>query len=239
MFVICKDCEVYITIKDKTTTLKKGGMLFVSKGEGYNIRVKSYSSISDSCIFIYLNEKIMMPLVKMIKASYSEILNNEAIDNTRIFESTKNDPELINCLLDMVFFEKDQVIVATLFLAMINKFPDRYKIMKKIISSKNDTTVDKIISIFESSPPEDWNFGYVCQKLFYSSSTLRRRLESEHTSFKKVLLEYRMHKSVELLKNTDDSIYIICDKLGYRYPSYFIKVFKNFYGVTPRFFRMT
>ncbi|EMV5227081.1 helix-turn-helix transcriptional regulator, partial [Escherichia coli] len=50
------------------------------------------------------------------------------------------------------------------------------------------------------------------------------------------LLDFKMKKAAELLKTTNKSITMISSELGYVYASYFIKVFKNYFGVTPKQF---
>nr|QQZ47033.1 putative AraC-family transcriptional regulator [Escherichia coli] len=55
-------------------------------------------------------------------------------------------------------------------------------------------------------------------------------------TFKKLLLDFKMKKAAELLKTTNKSITMISSELGYVYASYFIKVFKNYFGVTPKQF---
>ncbi|WP_369685039.1 helix-turn-helix transcriptional regulator [Salmonella enterica] len=55
-------------------------------------------------------------------------------------------------------------------------------------------------------------------------------------NFKKLLLDFKMKKAAELLKTTNKSITMISSELGYVYASYFIKVFKNYFGVTPKQF---
>jgi len=48
-----------------------------------------------------------------------------------------------------------------------------------------------------------------------------------------LIFNIKMQKALELLKNTDLSIYEISFKLGFNDPDYFTKNFKLFYGVTP------
>jgi two-component system response regulator YesN len=51
------------------------------------------------------------------------------------------------------------------------------------------------------------------------------------------ILQQRMKKAADLLIDSNLKIYEITEKLGYQHPPYFIKVFKQFYGVTPQEFR--
>lgn len=51
------------------------------------------------------------------------------------------------------------------------------------------------------------------------------------------LTKIRMEKSVELLRNSDNTIEEISFKLGYANVNYFTKVFRNFFGIPPGKFR--
>lgn len=47
----------------------------------------------------------------------------------------------------------------------------------------------------------------------------------------------KINRAKELLEQTADSVGKICERLGYDNQSYFIKIFKNYVGVTPIEFR--
>jgi len=51
------------------------------------------------------------------------------------------------------------------------------------------------------------------------------------------LYRYRMEEAARLLTETELKIYEITEKLGYQYAPYFIKVFKQYFGVTPQEYR--
>lgn len=51
------------------------------------------------------------------------------------------------------------------------------------------------------------------------------------------LTKRRMERAAELLRSTDGKIYEIAEQAGYQTPHYFIKLFKNYYGLTPQQYR--
>jgi two-component system response regulator YesN len=61
--------------------------------------------------------------------------------------------------------------------------------------------------------------------------------DSMGKSFVEYLTELRVHKSRELLRDTNDSIKEICYKIGYSDPNYYCKIFKKVTGMTPTEFR--
>ncbi|GMQ62109.1 AraC family transcriptional regulator [Vallitalea maricola] len=65
------------------------------------------------------------------------------------------------------------------------------------------------------------------------------KLIKKHTkkTFKELLQEKKLSKAVELLKVTEYPIVKIIDLIGYENPTYFYKIFKSKYGVTPKEYR--
>lgn len=53
----------------------------------------------------------------------------------------------------------------------------------------------------------------------------------------KYLTDYRMQKAKELLDKSNKKIVDICKMCGYQNQSYFNKLFKNYYGITPKQYR--
>lgn len=51
------------------------------------------------------------------------------------------------------------------------------------------------------------------------------------------IMKYRLERAAHLLKSTDGKIYEIGSQLGYQTTHYFIKVFKNYFGMTPQEYR--
>ncbi|NAS12532.1 helix-turn-helix domain-containing protein [Flavobacteriaceae bacterium R33] len=70
-----------------------------------------------------------------------------------------------------------------------------------------------------------------------SESSIKRSLQSEDTSFSKILEKNLFEKSVKLLADTNLSIMLISESLGYSDSPNFIRSFKKWSGVTPGIFR--
>ena len=56
-------------------------------------------------------------------------------------------------------------------------------------------------------------------------------------NFNQFVLKYKMEYAKYLLEHTDDRIYEIGDKLGYKTTDYFSKIFKEYTGQTPAQYR--
>lgn len=78
----------------------------------------------------------------------------------------------------------------------------------------------------------------LCEKLHLSMHVLSKMIKkSTGFNFKELLQRKRLNKSVELMCDTDLPISDIIAAVGYENNSYFHRVFKERYHMTPRVFR--
>jgi AraC-like DNA-binding protein len=78
----------------------------------------------------------------------------------------------------------------------------------------------------------------VAKELHLTSRTLRRRLEEEGTSFRKVRDEVRMTRAEELLAGPRLSLEQIAERVGYADATSFVSAFRRCRGRTPGSFRL-
>ncbi len=81
------------------------------------------------------------------------------------------------------------------------------------------------------------NLDQVAGSFCVSPRTLRRTLQREGTSYRKVFDSVRIESATLLLKESTLSIEAISQRVGYRDPSNFIRAFRKAHGCTPRQFR--
>jgi AraC-like DNA-binding protein len=79
--------------------------------------------------------------------------------------------------------------------------------------------------------------GEVANQLHMTERTLRRRLQGEKTSFRKILAELRMRMAVQYLRETDLNIAEIAHSLGFGEDASFRQAFRRWLSVAPRRFR--
>ena len=66
-----------------------------------------------------------------------------------------------------------------------------------------------------------------------SPSLLKKKLKNENTSYSQIVTECRMRYAVQMLLMDNKNITQVAQLCGYSSTSYFISVFKAFYGLTP------
>ncbi|HHH7959652.1 TPA: helix-turn-helix transcriptional regulator, partial [Escherichia coli] len=111
-------------------------------------------------------------------------------------------------------------------------------LIQSILSSGIITFSDKLIKTFEQDLSKRWRLGDVAEIFNVSEISIRKRLDAEKTTFYQVLLERRMNKALQLLLDNELQVDMIAKKIGISSTSYFIKVFRKHFGVTPKCFLM-
>jgi AraC-like DNA-binding protein len=99
-----------------------------------------------------------------------------------------------------------------------------------------------VAAVRANLPQDDGGFHAlprVAKKLHMSVRTLKRKLESDGTSFSELLDEQRRSKAMILLRSEDLSIDEIAARLGYSDAANFTRAFRRWTGTTPKAFRTT
>ena len=77
----------------------------------------------------------------------------------------------------------------------------------------------------------------MAKTLQMSERTLNRKLKAQGTSYQMLLDDVRQELAVWYLRQTDMSVEMIAERLGYRDTSNFSRTCKRWFGVTPRAIR--
>lgn len=94
----------------------------------------------------------------------------------------------------------------------------------------------KIRMIAKNEISKKWSLVKMAQLLYMSPGTLKKRLSNENTSYTKILLDCRMQKAAELLTIHNKNVFQTADYCGYKSVSFFITIFKKYYGTSPLLF---
>lgn len=74
--------------------------------------------------------------------------------------------------------------------------------------------------------------------LHISEVSIRKKLLKENNNFNKIVLDVRMHHAASLITTSNKHINSIASEVGYTSTSYFIRNFKDFFGITPKQFSL-
>jgi two-component system response regulator YesN len=97
---------------------------------------------------------------------------------------------------------------------------------------------EHILNIIETEYDKDISLDYIAEKVHLTPAYLSFLYKQETGSnIIKQLSDYRMKKACEMLASSNMKINDIAQRCGYTNPSYFNRLFKNVYGVTPKQYR--
>lgn len=91
----------------------------------------------------------------------------------------------------------------------------------------------KVKAIIHTDIAACWRLRDISSRLYLSESLLKKKLKDEGVSFSKIILEERMVVAENLLNTHRYSICEVAGICGYENVSYFISVFRKYFGVTP------
>ena len=106
------------------------------------------------------------------------------------------------------------------------------------VQIQNNTGIENVLRFIREHYCEDITLSDIAGEVFlnpiYISRLIKERTGKNYTD---LIMELRIGKAVELLKNTDLYVYEIADKVGYHNLKYFYKVFKKVKGNSPNDYR--
>lgn len=112
------------------------------------------------------------------------------------------------------------------------------KIIKQLDNSEHaHSTIKKVGKLLAQTGNFNMTREQAALMLNMSTRTLTRRLQEEHTSWRKVVAELRIRKACQLLKFSDLSIQCIADDIGFSSASAFTTAFARDKGHTPLEYR--
>lgn len=100
--------------------------------------------------------------------------------------------------------------------------------------SRFNRIATRVRRLVGSDATRRWRAGGVARQLGMSEATLRRRLEREGTSFRRVLQDVRMGQALVLLQSSELSVVQVALEVGYDSVSQFSARFRQHFGQSPR-----
>lgn len=95
--------------------------------------------------------------------------------------------------------------------------------------------VRQVIKTIRQEYARDLSLDYLAQKVHFTSSYLSYVFKKETgDNLIKYITDYRMGMARQLLEDSNQKIHQVAKQCGYDNQSYFNRLFKNYYGVTPK-----
>lgn len=239
-FIYVLEGEIEIKTLTKLVSVDAGSGVFINKNVVHLVRKNSACHYNS---FIFPDYFLKFYFGSPAKDFVESIIGKEQIPICCFSRKTENHRNILNELKRLSEIEKNKtdfyvyevlVSLTTLWLEVRKniQFP----------SEKQDIVVharmQKFLQYIEQHFGEDVSLDVLAASANVSKSECLRCFKSTMQSTPyKYLIEYRLSKAAELLKNTDESISNIAECVGFHQISHFGKCFKEKTGFAPRDYR--
>ena len=246
MIYMCAGESTHIINKSAHINLKEGDLLLLNQYVTQEILPTGHGDIAVN--FMVLPEFfdrtfIMMDGDNILRDFLVSSLKQNTDDARYLFFETRDILPIQNLIENMIWSimnkqsykqSVNQTTMGLLFMHLMNHTellhnndPDQYE---------SNIVVDVLKYIEENCRTATLE-EYASEKkmhTYYLSKLLKKRTGY---AFKELLQQKKMNQSVYLLKNTSLPVENIISAVGYENSSYFYRIFKEKYGVTPKIFR--
>jgi AraC-like DNA-binding protein len=232
-------------IGEKSITLNEGELMLLNQGIWHSIDYCNENDIIFNFIIKPEFFEFMFSMSEEKNAIFHFIYNilysyqNNAeyiIFRTQPDNDIKKQVDLIiTCLYKERECHLELKLQMGLLLAKLMDYPEMMDIYS--VNDRNCTLMNKIM-IYIRNNYQTASLDEISNKLKLPNYTISKKIKSmSGLTFKQLLQEERLKVAKSFLENTDSSINLIMEKIGYENKTYFYKIFKERYTMTPHEYR--
>ncbi len=229
-------------INDEALTLQEGELLFINRYAHHKINALGKDDIAikisisehfeDICLFCedYLVKAILkVLLMRDISLSHFRCNISNLIPVKNIIENMT-----YSVLQNEKVSEETNLLYMNLFFEHIK---NEYIMLKFCHEQKDIRTIMVVLKYIENNL-KDGELKEISDTLLMNQYTLSRKIKKNTGyTFKELLQTKKLDRALFLLNNSDMAITKISETIGYENTSYFHKIFKEKYGVSPKKYR--
>ena len=236
-FVKVIEGEINYNINGEIVPLKTGEGLFINSKQFHYNFPKNESECKFMCVILH---PVLMCASKTIAEKYvSPILSNSAISH-HIFRPEIEWEKIVLSSLESIYkLENEEYFELNLYSQFYTLWMQMYinlsnKASQKTKDTQHLTELKNMISFIKEhyrekiSLSDIANAGGTCKT---SCCSIFKKFTNQTPN--EYLTDYRLHKSIELMQNTDMTLTQICYDVGFSGASYFSETFKKVYDITP------
>lgn len=234
--IYADNCEVYFYSKNESFIAPVNSMIFVERGVRYSCKVIKHKPDCPPFKILNLGDESLQALKCILTTVYEYKLDGggklQRVMQEKVIsvEATNESILLFNDLLTVT----DNRMKALKIAYLMSRFTLSKMLFHSVIVSSGYTFADKVRDLISNDISRKWRLGSIADSFNISEITVRKRLESEGISFNNLMLSLRMNEAKRLLLENNKQIHQIAKHIGLSSSSYFIRLFKEFYGVTPK-----
>ncbi|HHT5345448.1 AraC-like DNA-binding protein [Raoultella planticola] len=239
VMLFTKNCELYIQKTDEQVFIPHRTIVILEKNTFFDISLIRKGS-GEAYEYFELDGDALSCLSNIlettIKVSPESYTRKRAL-NERIFK-------IKSCSITIEFFDRlkdgviDDLSKACKLAYLISKCEELPKLAVSIYSSAAVSFSEKITQLLFTDLSKKWKLSDIADEMHISEISVRKKLEQESMNFNQLLLDVRMNRAAKYIVRSDYQIGMIASLVGYASTSYFIKTFKDYYGITPKQFHL-
>ena len=223
--------------------LQKGDICFINRNQLHSLSCDNNSSCCHKTLLldlkIFNNDSLFDKYIK-------PLIEDKSFSHVRFLGSNSNAAKIYQDMLEIEQYKNDKPHAYEM--GIISRSYDIIKNLYEVYIDKNrkkdkidfnSELLQKMISYIHENYHEQISLDDIANSVGVSTSTCSR-LFKEYTNKTPIVFlnNYRLEKSAQLLRNTNDSIVNISFDCGFLQQSYFNRVFLREYGITPKQYRI-
>ncbi|MED8995627.1 helix-turn-helix transcriptional regulator [Escherichia coli] len=236
--IMTNTCEFTLFDGTDSVAIPANSIGFLEKGINFdvNVNVKKNGNTEPYVVCPVDNSSINLILDVFSKnnsrVSHLNTTGTRTLSE-KVFSFTASDMDkfIFNSLFSS---GEDNVLFVSGIMQLLSRLQCRDKLFLSIVASSSRTFSDKIIEYVERDMQKKWKISDLADLFFCSEITIRKKLERENINFSGLILDIRMKHAARVLLQTECNISVVANSVGISNKSYFIKLFKNYYGITPK-----
>lgn len=222
-------------LESKEVLTLSRGLFFIRK----NIFVEIIGLQNNTDLHFELIEIPEITLTRFCREN-SEINNNrrEWIKKTRGYHCN----EIISEIKSLIKKEHTKTMNSEekseyLIRYILSCFIEDRKVPYILFRSSEVTFSEMVFDIIYAAPHENWSLDDMAKNLHLSKSTLKRKLQTEGTSFSMISVLSRINKAAWMLRSNEKKVQSIAKACGFTNPSHFSTSFKKIFNASPQQYR--
>ncbi|HHW3955436.1 helix-turn-helix domain-containing protein [Raoultella planticola] len=239
VIVFTNCCDLYLKTTEEEIFIPHKTIAILEKNISFDVRLvrKGNGTLYQS---LDLDEDMLASLRNVVEPFVH--ISPEELTYKRSFKDKifKIDSSLASVNIIETLANKDNSKISRTYkLAyLVSKCEDITRFALSLYSTVAITLKERVSNLILKDISKKWKLSDVAEELNMSEISIRKKLDMEESNFNQLLLDARMNKAIKYLIKNTYQINIISNLVGYSSISYFIKTFKEYYGLTPKQFEI-
>ncbi len=225
--------EVICTLKDKVLIIPEGSVVECNLDRVCDSSILEFVSINKNDCEEIKEKLYLLNCTMLSRKSNSMYLISDHAEIIKSFSLNRvlgNSDQIIKCRKELISQNIFNIILQFHFLSLDIGILFRH--------NHHMSVSERLSKIIMNAPRDHWTLDNAARALCVSTSTLRRNLSKENSSFSRVLIDIRLGLAINYLTFTNLSINKISELSGFNSATYFCIAFKKEYKMSPKRFRI-